>query len=469
MNPKQPDSFSPADVNRKIFLYKPDKKTKATIKSYQVSAGTDPEGSESLQQRFPDLLITDDFIKRALSEVSPCRQFATLVVQIDPLPTSQQDSSQSSGLPLPIALQISVAETIAQICARKKGIWGRLRPGGFGSFLPDLSDDKCLILAREIQTNLSQRRSETVSIGVAAYPCINFSKSQIIVNAEKALEHARFFGPNSVVIFDAVSLNISADKLYQQRHRQRAVEEFKLALKLDPTNVNVHNSLGVCYGELGELEKALEEFETALWLDPKEVMAVYNKGLIHALRDDKATALQYFLEANREDENIFEVLLQTGRLYLDMQKWDDAGRFLEKAARLEPEAATAQAALGEYYHKVDQSDAAVAAFQKAVKSSPNDAASLSALGELLAAKGENLEIATTFCQHSIALQPQNPLFHHRLGKVYLTQNRLEDALKAFNTAQHLGHAANHLIDEVKKRLAEETNGTKNAQGDNGNQ
>jgi Flp pilus assembly protein TadD len=37
-----------------------------------------------------------------------------------------------------------------------------------------------------------------------------------------------------------------------------AIAEFEKALLIDPQNVNVSNSLGVCYSSKGEHQKALE-------------------------------------------------------------------------------------------------------------------------------------------------------------------------------------------------------------------
>ena len=67
-----------------------------------------------------------------------------------------------------------------------------------------------------VKEQLSRRRRETVSMGCARYPMINFSKAQVFENARKAIDHAAFFGPGSRVAFDAVSLNISGDNRYQE-------------------------------------------------------------------------------------------------------------------------------------------------------------------------------------------------------------------------------------------------------------
>jgi lipoprotein NlpI len=53
----------------------------------------------------------------------------------------------------------------------------------------------------------------------------------------------------------------------------------KKGLLLDPADVNLHNSLGVCHGVLKDYDNALSAFENAIWLAPEEMMAIYNKGL----------------------------------------------------------------------------------------------------------------------------------------------------------------------------------------------
>ncbi len=92
------------------------------------------------------------------------------------------------------------------------------------------------------------------------------------------MTHAAVVGPGSMVVLDAVSLNISGDQLYQAGNLQGAVEEYRKALQLDPSNVNVHNSLGVCYGMMERYDAAEAEFDAALLLKPDEVMALYQSG-----------------------------------------------------------------------------------------------------------------------------------------------------------------------------------------------
>ena len=108
--------------------------------------------------------------------------------------------------------------------------------------------------------------------------------------------------------------------------------------------------------------------------------------------------------------------------------------------------------LGEGLRALGRTEEAIQAYQRASKQNPNDAASLSALGCLFCVKGENPEIARVFCQQSVAISPENGLYRHRLGGLYLKENRLRDALEEFKKANQLGHDSLAPIEEIQKRL-----------------
>ena len=259
-----------------------------------------------------------------------------------------------------------------------------------------------------------------------------------------------------MVPFDSVSLNISGDNHYARGDVPGAIEEFKKALLLDPSNVNVHNSLGVCYGVMEDLDKALEAFETAAWLDPEEFMAIYNTGIINLIRGDKEKALACLLKADRLGENVFEIALQTGKLYLEMDDPEKGKIYLEKAVRLNTDAGTAFRYLGDCLSALDDTEGAISAYKSSVKLNPNDAAALSALGCMFDLHGENPEISITFCLQSVEISPENGLYRQRLGNLYLKQHRFEEALKEFETARELGHDSAELIEETQNRLSAKT-------------
>jgi tetratricopeptide (TPR) repeat protein len=345
-----------------------------------------------------------------------------------------------------------IAKTIDDICKPENGFWGQLDRFEFGCYFPDKDSEGCLEIAVKIKVDLEKKGKETVTTGVAAYPAFSYKKNEIIENARKALEHADFFGPGSIVAFDAVSLNISGDKLYQNGDINGAIKEFKTALLFDPTDVNVHNSLGVCYAVLGDFSKAIKEFKEAIRLSPEEIMPMYNAGLSYQLMGKKTKALQHFIKSGSLGENLFEIDFQTGKLLLELEKPEEGRIYIEKALKLKPESSIALFYLGEIFTATGMLDEAEAAYNKAIKINPNDAASLSSLGLLYQDNGRNRDIAMTFCRQSVEIVPDNGLYRQRLGKIYLKQGLLSDARNEFEKAEELGCESGQYIDEVRAEI-----------------
>lgn len=445
MTRRKHELFHSRSSSRQFLLYKTD----ATLEDKKTKETPLPD-SNLLAKTFPDILSGQTFIDDALSKLDSAAKFEAMVIRIDAF---RSDNKETGSRPK-TDLWIDVAKIIDTICRRENGIWGRLDQDRFGCFFPAREETSALELAETIQKKLAELRTETVSIGLAAYPTINFSKTQILDNAQKAIDHAEFFGPSSTVSFDSISLNISGDKLYQSGKVDGAIKEFEAALLLDPENGNVCNSLGVCYGVLGNYGNALKEFEKAIKFNPEEAMALYNAGLVNMLMEKRARALEYFLAADQKEEDIFEVSFQIGKLYLEIGQPEKGKPFLEKAVKIRPESGPAFRFLGECFAEMNMTDEAVSAYKKAIRQNPNDAHSLSALGYLFDLQGENPEITTIFCQQSVDILPENGLFRQRLGSLYLKRNQLEDALEQFQKADELGHDSKALIKKIKKLMRE---------------
>jgi len=436
--------FHNRSSSKEFLLYKTDAKPQKDTAKALSSIETN-----RILKALPEILVGKTFVENALARFETSEKFESMVIKID---TLNHEGSETAGNDK-IDIWLDVANVIDSICRRENGMWGRLDQGMLGCFFSPTNQTSSLEFAKKIQKILSESTDETISIGIASYPTLTFTRDQIIDNAAKALDHAAFFGPDSIVSFDAVSLNISGDTLYQNGNIDGAIAEFKTAISLDPSDVNIRNSLGVCYGILGDSKKALKEFQEVLRLDPNEIMAMYNIGLLNMLNNKLPDALKYFLDADRKkEEDIFEVAFQIGRVYLDMGKSELAKEFLEKAVKLNPESRSALNSLGECYTALNMTDEAISVYKKAIRKNPNDAEALSALGCLFDLLGENPEITTIFCQQSIDIAPENGLYRYRLGSLYLKRNQLEDALIQFQKAQDLGYDARKMIKKITKLI-----------------
>jgi tetratricopeptide (TPR) repeat protein len=401
----------------------------------------------AVKSAFPDMLSGSDFIDHANQQLDATAQFSAMVIRLD----QQKENGNPAELPMGNDGSVDTAGILDGLCREENGLWGTLEAGLFGSFFPGRKGSDSLEPAHDLQKRLKEKTGQTVTIGVASFPTLTYSKSEIINNARKALDHATFFGASSLAAFDDVSLNISGDNFYEKGEIQEAIKEFQLALKLDPNNVNVRNSLGVCFGLQSHYDAAIAEFNKAIAIDPDEYMALYNLGLVHLFVEQQDRALKFFLDADKINGDNYEVAFQTGKLYLETGNLEKCRPYLERAAKLDPKSGQACRYLGDCYAAGHMPEAAVSAYKKAIKHNPHDAAAMSALGSIYDDQGENSEIALMFLRESIALAPENGLFHHRLGRHFSKQQRLDDALKEFVRAKSLGYDAAEDIKAIKKR------------------
>ena len=415
-----------------------------------------PQGEHTrdlLAPAYPDLAYGARLRQLAVERTATGTQFAVTVLGPGTPPAAQATELSLPGAdPLP-----RIAACLDDLCGQERGFWGVEDSGLLAAVWPGRSPEDALLIARRLQDEIGAAAARQVRVGVAGHPTLDLPPQAALDNARKALDHAAFFGPDSRVAFDAVSLNISGDALYERGDVPAAVREFRHGLELDPGSVNLHNSLGVCYAVQKDYEHALAEFTAALRLQPDDHMAVYNLGLVQALLGRRDAALGFFLRANELRGDVFEVLLQTGKLYLEMGQPQSARPFLEHAARLRSKSGSIYRLLGDCYTAVGVPEKAINAYKKAVKANPADVAALSALGCLFDEKGENPEIALVFCRESARLAPDNGLFRMRLGALYLKMNRPEEALAEYEQAASLSQDAAAEIGRLRERLGQTRN------------
>jgi tetratricopeptide (TPR) repeat protein len=403
------------------------------------------EINDRFMAAFPDIRSGKAFIGLAMAAMKSVPKFGAVAIRTPFSEDNGEDKNEEKA----IERLFKAGEIIDPLVQNKKGLWGPLDPFTLACFFPGKDRNICEATAAQMRYDLSALGKAGVFMGVADYPCQGFLRGQVLDNARKAMEEALLSGPGSIVTFNAVSLNISGDEMYEKGEIDWAVEEFKMALVMDPLNLNVINSLGVCYGVLGLHEKALAEFKKAIEIDPSQVMPVYNAGFVSACLGSHDQAFGYFRRAGEIGENVFEVSFQTGKLLLEMGNPQKACEHFEQAAQIRPENAPTAFYLGECRVAAGMPEEAELCYKKAVKNNPNDALSLSALGHLYETSGKNLEIAEMFCRESVKLVPENGLFRHRLGRIHFKRKRFPQALAEFKKAGELGHDSRADIEKIK--------------------
>jgi Flp pilus assembly protein TadD len=77
------------------------------------------------------------------------------------------------------------------------------------------------------------------------------------------------------------------------------VDEYQLALRLDPTLVEAHINLGAARAKQGRSDEAVREFLEAIRLDPNSADAHYNVAVMLIDRGRSGEATEHLREALR--------------------------------------------------------------------------------------------------------------------------------------------------------------------------
>lgn len=325
-------------------------------------------------------------------------------------------------------------------------------PDRIGIYLPGADIHAAEERGSSIRELLKSELSTTVQIGISVHPCPGFAKRDVLDNARKALVHTGFFGPNTQTLFDAVSLNISGDRLYESGRVEEAVQEFKRALTLDRHNVNVTNSLGVCYAQMGKLKEAVAEFSRVTELEPNDFMAQYNLGcgLLNLERADEAESA-FSRAAELEPDNA-AAYFQLAELCKKQDRLEEAIVHLKRTVELKPSWAKAWRLYGEYFLEQGSDDEAMNAFKRALKINGKDAEALSGLAVLYGRAELNQEIAISLSRRSVELEPNNMLFVQRLVELLYRYRELEEAKVLCEQAMTVA-PKNEKIRQLQKEIA----------------
>lgn len=367
------------------------------------------------------------FVKYALEKLQPAVRFCTALCRTETLPQNNVK-----------AFNDKMRLYLDNFCAGQDIFWGQYDRNQFFLCLPEYGAARGLEKCKEMQKAL-QKHGISVTIGMAYHPLLNYKPKNAFANAKKALVHAGFFDAGALVQFNSVSLNISGDNFYDADDFENAICEFEKAVELDETNANATNSLGECYGRLGDYDKAEAMFNKSIALNSRDYIARYNLGLLKMLQDKREEALGLFLQAYNSQGDMFELTFQIGKLYLERKEFTKAREYLEKAVEQSAHSPYVLRHLADAMQGLNLLDEAIKIYKKVLSTNPMDPHCLAALADIFHKKGENPEIPLMFYKESIKLAPEQGDLRYKLGKFYMSQDMTDEAIKEFNKARVLGY------------------------------
>lgn len=267
-------------------------------------------------------------------------------------------------------------------------------------------------------------------IGLLMAACALATRQQVSHwrNTQTLFEHAV-----SVTQSNAVAHVVLGEELMGQRKTGQALEQFNLALKINPTLADTHFDLGNAHETAGEIEAAIQEYQTALAYRPWYDLARKRLAAQLLKAGRKEEALAQCRETVRRNPNDPEAHINYGGLLWQTARRMEAISEYQEALRLDSGQAVAHYDLGLAYASQGRPEEAAAEYSEAVRLNHDYAEALAALGRTLTLLGRLAEAPTPFRQLA-RLQPTNADFQINLGNALFMANRTNEAAEAFAAA-----------------------------------
>ncbi len=301
-------------------------------------------------------------------------------------------------------------------------------------YLPGHDPEQLSAIFSELCSEISDKHETLIHVGISPFPCLNFSRTDALENCRKALEHAALTDFPHVALFDTLTLTISADRLFTQGDSFAAMEEYKLALAADESNILARNSLAICYARLGRLELARKHFQEITALEENNLMARYNLACVFLKQGDIQDAEKGFLKCLEIDPDHAFSLFRMGQMAEKNDLLDKAGKFYNRARETDSGQSLAPRHLARLAWKKGQEEEARELLHQAIINNPRDAFSLNLMAGIYIKSGDDPQIAESLARQSVALRPDVTAFWLDLAEILRAQGKEEQAARAESRA-----------------------------------
>jgi tetratricopeptide (TPR) repeat protein len=216
-------------------------------------------------------------------------------------------------------------------------------------------------------------------------------------------------------------------------------------LELKPNFADARNNLGIGFLDMGETEKAIDQFRDALKINPGYTYARINLGVALAKGGQVEEAIMQYREVLKYDPDNAKLHNNLGLALFQKGKWDEAIIQYRDALKINPNADLVCNNLGLALYEKGRVDEAIAEYRKALQLKPGYLDALNNLAWMLATCPEtrlrNGVEAVQLAQKAAQLDGgENPPTLRTLAAAYAEAGKFAQAVETARRAMQLASA-----------------------------
>jgi tetratricopeptide (TPR) repeat protein len=231
------------------------------------------------------------------------------------------------------------------------------------------------------------------------------------------------------------AINLLGIISYQQKDYDSAVHYMNKLVKLAPNNAQAHYMLGHSLQQKGQLDEAIIHYQKSLSLNPDFADAYYNLGTIFQDKKQYDEAISCYQKVLQLNSNDVDAYYNLGFALQEKGRHEEAIPFYRKALQLNPKLDEAYARIGLALQEMDQSDEAIGFYRKANQLDPNNFVALYGLGTTLQQK-EEFDEAIICYKKALQIVPNSKAYNN-LAHIMQKKQQFDEALTCFQKALEL--------------------------------
>lgn len=278
-------------------------------------------------------------------------------------------------------------------------------------------------------------------------------------NAERYHARSIFYSDSQKDVDQALDDNLKAIELdpnnelyhflrgllyHELKKNDRALQNYKKALQINPSYLDAINNIGLIYEEEGSIDLAIETYTEVIALEKTDPLAAayccYNRAIIYENQGKFSEALKDYSKSIELDPTNPERYASRSEFYASKQDFEKALEDISKAIEIDPNEEFYYAHRGYLYYELKKNDRAIENYKKALLINPNSVGSIYGIGNIYQMDGKMGLAIETFTE-GIALEKIDPITvadcYSERARIYQNQGKLENALKDYSKAIEL--------------------------------